>query len=263
MQEQNILTAAAITDLMVMVAGKTTPAVMTHISKGKWHMTKVSLLYACSYSVHLEIPQKDRHHPVNIRIDQPVGISFKHDYSKYVFDSTVTGFEPGVNIDSGGIIVIASPERVDRLQKRNFYRVSVPTGLNIRAIFWHRGYIDNTKRVPDENQWQGTLVDLSAGGLQIAIDPSQRPNFSQGQLIGMQFTPMPYEKPILLECQVRHIAPTADGKMLSLGIQIIGLEATAEGRDTLHRLCDTVKLYYDLNAKTGLNQPIDALVEAD
>ncbi|OHB55716.1 MAG: hypothetical protein A2Y07_11300 [Planctomycetes bacterium GWF2_50_10] len=263
MREHDAITGSGTSDLMVMAAGKCTPAVMTHISRGKWHMTKVNLVYADSNAIHLEIPQKDHHHPVNIRVDQPVGLSFKHDYCKYICDSVVTGFEPSTNMDSGGVIVIASPQRVDRLQRRNFYRVTVPLNLNVRALFWHRGYKDETNSMPEENYWQGRLIDLSAGGMQIGIDPMIRSNFSQGQIVGLQFTPMPYEKPILLECQIRHIAPTVDGAMICLGLQIVGLEATAEGRETLMGLCEVVKTYYNMNHDAGIAQAADALCELE
>jgi c-di-GMP-binding flagellar brake protein YcgR len=239
-------------DLLVMAAGDQTSAVMTHISRGKWHMTKVLITGTEGQFVHLEIPQKEKHHPINIRIDQPVGISFKHDFSKYIFQSVVTGFEQSFNLDSGGIVVISAPDYIERIQRRHFYRVAVPERLTVDALFWHRGYNDDSRRVPDENYWRGRLVDVSAGGLLVRLDITARPAFRQGQLVGLQFTPMPYERPILLECQVRHIAPTPDGKHLCLGMQIVGLEATPDGHEVLHRLCEVVKTYFNMNQKANL-----------
>ena len=263
MREQEQLKGSEVVDLLKLAVAKDTQTIMTHLSRGKWHMTKVTLLSATDVSLQVDIAQKEKRHPININIDQPVGISFKHDYCKYIFESTVIGFEPSVNAKSGGIIVIEMPDRIDRIQRRNYYRVSVPQDLNVRVLFWHRGYNDEAKAMPLEDYWQGTLVDLSAGGLQICVGFDQKPNFREGQLVGLQFTPMPHQQPIQLEAQVRHIAPTADGTQLCLGLQVIGLEATIEGREMLHRLCDVVKTYFGMNQKAGVLQPDDALANVE
>lgn len=259
MKEQEQLKNSEVVDLLRTAAEGETQAVMTHLSRGKWHMTKVTLLNANELNVQADIAQKEKHHPININIDQPVGISFKHDYCKYIFESVVVGFEPSVNAKSGGIIVVGMPDRIDRIQRRNYYRVAVPQELSVRVLFWHRGYNDDAKAVPLDDYWQGSLIDVSAGGLQVCVDLEQKPNFREGQLVGLQFTPMPYQQPVQIEAQVRHIAPTADGQQLCLGLQVIGLEATVEGREMLHRLCEVVKTYFNMNQQAGVAQPEDAL----
>ena len=263
MREQEQLKNLEIADLLKKASAGRTQCLMTHLSRGKWHMTKVTLLSITESSIQLDITQKEKHHPININIDQPVGLSFKHEYCKYIFESTVIGFEPSVNSKSGGIIVISMPDRIDRIQRRNYYRVSVPAELSVRVLFWHRGYNDELKTVPIDNYWQGTLIDLSAGGLQVAVGLDQKPNFREGQLVGIHFTPMPFEQPVQIEAQVRHIAPTANGSQLCLGLQVIGLEATSDGREMLHRVCRVVKTYFDINNKAGIQQPEDALANMD
>jgi c-di-GMP-binding flagellar brake protein YcgR len=263
MREQEQLKASEVVDLLNLAAARKTEAVMTHLSRGKWHMTKVTLLATTDVSIQIDIAQKEKHHPINIKIDQPVGISFKHDYCKYIFESLVVGFEPSVNAKSGGIIVVAMPDWIDRIQRRNYYRVAVPQCLSVKVLFWHRGYNDDTSVIPLEDYWQGQLLDVSAGGLQVCIGLDQKPNFREGQLVGLQFTPMPYEQPVQIEAQVRHIAPTADNAQLCLGLQVIGLETTIEGREMLRRLCSVVKTYFDMNSKAGIHQPEDALANVE
>jgi c-di-GMP-binding flagellar brake protein YcgR len=263
MREQEQLKGDEILHLIRSAAARDTQAIMTHLSRGKWHMTKITLLHALDMNLQVDITQKEKHHPININIDQPVGISFKHDYCKYIFESVVVGFAPSVNTKNGGVIVVAMPDCIDRIQRRNYYRVSIPEQIYVRALFWHRGYTDEVKAVPLDNYWQGQLVDISAGGLQICVDLSQKPNFRDGQLVGIQFTPAPYNQPIQLEAQVRHIAPTADGTKLCLGLQVIGLEATYEGREMLHRLCDVVKTYFTMNQQAGIVQPEDAMANIE
>jgi c-di-GMP-binding flagellar brake protein YcgR len=263
MREQEQLKSFDVISLLKLAAAQKTEAVMTHLSRGKWHMTKVAVQGTTDTNIQIDITQKEKHHPINIKIDQPVGISFKHDYCKYIFESLVVGFEPSVNAKSGGVIVVAMPDWIDRIQRRNFYRVAVPQSLNVKVLFWHRGYNDEAKALPLEDYWQGRLVDVSAGGLQVCVGLDQKPNFREGQLVGLQFTPMPYEQPVLLESQVRHIAPTADGTQLCLGLQIIGLETTIDGREMLHRLCSVVKAYFEMNSKAGIYQPEGALANVD
>jgi c-di-GMP-binding flagellar brake protein YcgR len=263
MREQEQVKGSEVANLLRLAAARDAQAVMTHLSRGKWHMTKVAFLHTTDASLQLDIFQKETHHPINIQIDQPVGISFKHDYCKYIFESAVIGFEPSVNAKSGGIIVVAMPDHIDRIQRRNYYRVAVPQDINVRVLFWHRGYNDDVKALPLDDYWQGNLIDISAGGLQVCVDLSQKPNFREGQLVGLHFTPMPYNRPIQIEAQVRHIASTADGTQLCLGLQVIGLEATYEGREMLHRLCDVVKIYFDMNHKSGVAQPQEALVSLE
>jgi len=68
---------------------------------------------------------------------------------------------------------------------------------------------------------------------------------------------MPYETPVLLSAQIRNILPTADGKSAALGLQIVGLEASTEGRDVLSRLTGIVEKYYQMNQKSGEKQPAE------
>ena len=113
--------------------------------------------------------------------------------------------------------------------------------------------------------FQGRLVDLSAGGAQIAMTASSpgsvsgdlpRPDFKKGQYIGIRFTPLPYETPITINAQIRNVLPTADGSALCLGLQLVGLEASLEGRQTLSRIAAIVDHYYHMNQAGGTDQTL-------
>ncbi len=222
-------------------------AIMTHLSRGKWHMTKVALKSTANGRLNIEIVPREKPHPINIQVDQPVGMSLKLGYNKYIFDTVVLGFEPSIKSANGGSVILTMPERAEKLQRRSFFRVPVPICFSVKVLFWHRGYKDGANDVPFENYWQARLLDISAGGMQIAVESNLAENFKIGQLVGLQFTPMPYEKPVLLEAQVRHTAPTADGRELCMGLQIIGLEASVEGRQVLSQLCGIVEQYHQIN----------------
>jgi len=295
------------------------PAIMTYLSKGKWHVTKVLLTNLGANRLSIKLWPKEKPHPINpvsnsenrakpqngtisnginIHVNQPVGVSLKYGYGKFVFDTTVVGLEPSPSALSAerhlpqgilrtadcesksgdrrqsGTIVLALPDRIEIVQRRSYFRVDVPKSLKVNVLLWHRGLNRVPEPVtcePDEGQgtrdegqnyWQGRLVDISAGGAQIAVDTAQKPDLKKGQFIGLTFTPMPYEKPLILDAQIRNILPTADGKNICLGLQIVGLEASPEGRGVLQRLCNVVERYFQINQSGAKQQEMNGAPNA-
>jgi hypothetical protein len=243
---------------------KKVPVVMSYLSKSKWHVAKVQLAGLGANRLTARVSSGKKPHPINIQVNQPVGISVKYDYGKYIFETTVVDLEPpsdsgtsfssesqkGNRTTGGGTIVLAVPDRIEIVQRRSYFRVNVPVSLKVNVMFWHR-CSGGEYGVPPERYWQGKLVDISAGGMQIVVKGGQRPEFKTGQFIGLRFTPMPYEIPLMFDAQIRNILPTADNKDLCLGLQIVGLEASPEGRQVLQRLCNVVERYYRINQSSA------------
>ena len=248
------------------------PAIMSYLSKNKWHVAKVLLTDLGAHRLSIEIWPKERPHPINIHANQPVGVSLKYGYGKIVFDTTVLDLElsPGPNHQGqSGMIVLAVPDRIEIVQRRSYFRVDVPKSLKVNVLLWHRGLNrvpepalcdgdkqqENSDDSKDKRQdyYKGRLIDISAGGAQIAVDTAQKPDLRKGQFIGLTFTPAPYEKPLILDAQIRNILPTADDQNICLGIQIVGLEASSEGRQVLQRLCNVVEHYFQIN-QSGAKQ---------
>jgi len=243
------------------------PAIMSYLSKNKWHVATVVLRKLAEDRLSVESTTPNRkQRPINIQINQPVGISFKYGYGKFVFDTTVQGLEPSTDMEtdrqSGGTIVLALPEKIEVVQRRSYFRVNVPQSLKVQVLLWHRSgkreQKGNTHDTPNElhNSCHGRLIDISAGGTQVILPvqkDSPQPEFKKGQFVGMRFTPMPYETPVVLSAQIRNALPTADGQNVSLGLQIVGLEASAEGREVLTRLIAIVERYYQIN-QSGIKQ---------
>ncbi len=266
---------------------KKVPAIMSYLSKGKWHVAKVLLTELVGDRLSVDsATSKKKQHPLNIQANQPVGISFKYEYGKFVFDTTVVGFEmsssPEADEGWGGTMILAVPNRIEVVQRRSYYRVDVPESLKVKVIMWHRsGRREAKKQIEDaaedvHNYCQGRLVDISAGGAQVVVSYSDQVgcpasvrqeskgdpprtfcagelDFRKGQFVGMRFTPMPYETPLVISAQIRNILPTADGKSASLGLQIVGLEASPEGHEVLARLIGIVEQYYQIN-QSGARQ---------
>lgn len=224
-----------------------TPAILTHMSKNKWHMSKVIISDVGSETVHVELAPKQRPLPINININQPIGLTFKLEHNKYMCESVICGLEPSAKPNCGGRLVVEKPVTLDKIQKRSYHRAQVPKETEVNILFWHRGYSDNQQSVPLEESWEGKLVDLSAGGLQIGLEESKSSNFKRGQIIGMKFTPLCHQKPLIIEGQIRHMAKTASNEHVCLGVQIVGLEATEHGREKLKQLASVVDEYHELN----------------
>jgi hypothetical protein len=254
--------------ILEMVVRSQSPAILSYLSKDKWHMAKVvmkDLRNGRLYVENCHTPGKP--HPINIQIDQPVGMNFKHAYGKFVCDTTVAGLEPSSDPEAGGAIVLAMPQRISVIQRRSYFRVNVPPSLRVNVVLWHR----TGQRAPDERTHaygEGRLVDISAGGAQVIVPhrdtkpcvsatsggdrgPIGESEYHSGQFLGARFTPMPYETPLMFNAQVRSVLPTADGAGLCLGLQIIGLEASEEGRQVLSRLAKVVECYHQMNQSEG------------
>jgi len=290
MNEVVMLSGAEPREILQSVIEQRIPAIMSYLSKGKWHIAKVLLTNLGASRLSVEVCSQSRQ--VNIQVEQPVGISIKYGYGKFVFDTTVVRLEPSTDSTTGGTIVLVVPDRVEIVQRRSYFRVDVPKSLKVNVLLWHRRRSHGTKNemrdTKDEKRkyWQGRLVDISAGGAQIVVGggvvqhclsglvPStQGQEFSQfaedskmealdfktGQFIGLRFTPMPYETPLMFDAQIRNILPTVDGKSICLGLQIVGLEASREGRQVLQRLCNIVERYYQINQSSAKQQDMQRI----
>jgi len=145
------------------------------------------------------------------------------------------------------LIKMDLPDRVERIQRRMYHRQPVPASLKVKVLFWHRGYLEDTDERPEELYWEGRLLNLSAGGAQFEIDAKEKNNFRAGQLLGVQFTPMSYQKPFLLESHVRYLKNQPDQTSFRIGVEFLGLEASREGREVLNRLLEVIDIYRTMN----------------
>jgi len=280
MNEVEVLHGAEPRKILQTVIEKGVQAIMSYLSKGKWHVAKVQLTNLGACRLDAQISSAKKPHPINIRPDQPVGISLKYGYGKFIFETKVVALEPSPDATSGGTIVLAIPDRIEAVQRRSYFRVEVPTSLKVNTLLWHRRQqnkdpkqapakedgddrrFETDGQSPPSRYWQGRLVDVSAGGAQVAIDAAEKDDFKNGQFIGLRFTPMPYEKPLMFNAQIRNILPTADGKSTCLGLQIVGLEASPEGRQVLQRLCNVVERYYQVNQSSAKQQDFQGAANA-
>ena len=86
-------------------------------------------------------------------------------------------------------------------------------------------------------------------GARFEIESEHKENFRTGQLLGMQFTPMSYQKPLLLESHVKYAEEQSDNRYFRIGVEFLGLEASPEGRHILDRILEVISQYETMNAQ--------------
>ena len=181
----------------------------------------------------------------NLKTNQPVGICIEIGHFKYLFEATIQGVE---ETSKGVQVQLEIPDKVECMQRRVYGRQPVPSNLRVKTLFWHRGYLDETNEEPPEQYWQGRLLNLSASGAQIAVDLDMKDCFCVGQLVGVQFTPMSYQRPLLLESHVRYLIDQPEQHQFLVGVEFLGLESGHEGRQVLHRLIKVISEYEKMNS---------------
>lgn len=241
------------------------PALMCYLSRGKWHKAQVLLVNLDSEMLDVKVlptgcgstaleqfcGHSEKPHPVNVKLGQSVGLSVKCEGGKFIFEAEVMDF--GVSSPTGGgIITLEIPDQMEMISRRSYFRVRVPEKILIDVQMWHRRC--RRLETEPERRWHGRLIDISAGGLQVVVEASKRPDFRQGQFVKVRFCPLPSETAIEFSAQIRNVLPTADGEGLCFGLQVVGLEASREGREILARLAAVTELYYELNRGRDVGQ---------
>jgi len=229
------------------------PAIMSYLSKGKWHVAKMLLTEVGANRFVMEASPRKKPYPINVNIGQSMGMSIKYGSGKFVFESSVVDLMAGDRPESGGRIAVLIPPEINVVSRRSYFRVIIPSELSVVAMFWHRKCSDSNGVDGVEGCSHGRLMDISAGGAQVVVNANKDFDFNKGQFISVKFVPMPYDKPLMFTAQIRNILPTADGSNYCLGLQIVGLEASEEGMGTLRRLCNVVENYHQIN-KTSIKQ---------
>jgi hypothetical protein len=242
MVQKETLNFSEIKSVLAEVQQEESPVIGSFRVDGKWRLVELKV---CGYSddfIAFNSPTSCG----ELKQDQPIGICIHLGHFKYLFDSTVQTAE------SQGLswrISLNSPDTTERVEQRVYHRQLVPEDTTVKVMFWHRGYPDASENEPAENYWQGTLLNLSAGGARFEIEIEHKEYFKVGQLLGIQFTPMSYQKPLLLESHVKYAEQQLNNRFFRIGVEFLGLEASPEGRDILDRLLEVISQYEIMNAQ--------------
>lgn len=204
--------------------------------KGKEWLTHKSHFLAPADGKHLLIAgplTTEEGSTTALSLGEQIGVSFRRGHKKCMFGTVVEDLQHYPEA-----FVVSRPEQLQELQRRVYHRSSPPRGTTIDVRFWPSeiGSPSTADRPPDD-ALRGTLKDISVGGLRIQTDEQQE--FIPGQTFICHFACKRGAPPISLEATLRHRQTEPKGRS-SLGLQLVGLEATPAGRKRLVRLAKIV-----------------------
>lgn len=237
MVQKETIDSLDITQFLFEACRVQSPVIGSYLYNGKWHLLELRII-----QVTEEYITFDAQRPCDsLQPEQPVGICVHLGFFKYIFDTKVHAVGPeGLY----GHVQLDMPDRVERIERRVYHRQAVPDAMKVNVMFWHRGYLsDDIEGTPDEFYWQGRLLNLSAGGAQFEIESKYHKHFKVSQLLDIQFTPLSYQKPLLLESHVIYLKEQAKSDTLKIGVEFLGLEARPEGRELFSRILEVIEQY--------------------
>lgn len=236
-----------IRDLLAQAHLEKAPVIASFMVDGKWRLLELKISGCSNEFVDFHSQNSCEH----LKIEHPVGICIHLGHFKYLFDSTVQ------TVESQGQfwrVLLDVPGIVKQVQRRVYHRHPVPPQAKIKVLCWHQGYLDDSDNRPSEQDWQGILLNLSASGAQFKVKTEHKDCFRVGQVLGIQFTPLSYQKPLLLESYVKYLKEQSDNEYYKIGVEFLGLETSSEWHQVLDRILDVISQYEAINAQEPVFQ---------
>jgi len=234
-------------EILTDAADRLAPVTLSHRLDRGWATYKSRLLQADSAGCFLIIEQPlhiPGQSPPELVPGEALGLSFRRGHKKCMCSVKINrllAFEwEGERVPA---IEICWPEKLQEMQRRVYFRASVPKGRRIEVKLWDGGVMDRDKAVIREMpHHSGLLQDISAGGCSVQVEAARDPQLEVGDTVGIQFQPDPRTQPLLLDAVFRHLEDSNQGK-LCLGFQFVGLEVAPEGRTMLQALSRVVSTF--------------------
>ncbi|MBN1796199.1 MAG: hypothetical protein JW804_05955 [Sedimentisphaerales bacterium] len=229
---------------------KNIPFDFCYLDAGKWHKGRAVPLGVDEDILTVRITPKRKTQSSSILKGQMLGISFKDEYEnghdRFIFGTEVLSVIRAVDDKAIEILELEFPEEIEVIRNKSYLRVNVPEQLKIDAELCRRDYpSDNGSKAAAQvcQGWSGSLVNIAANGLSVSVDAAKGVDFSKGQYVGIKFTPQANVTPVSFNAYIRSVMPAINSNDIELDMEIVGLEATPQGRMVLQRLCNVVGIY--------------------
>lgn len=189
--------------------------------------------------------------PPELTAGQLLGIAFKQRHHKYVFTArilAIADFHPLPEVTIRGLR-LEWPTRMQKLQRRMFYRVTVPASQPIFAGLW-RGTHDSVMETG--TRIGGQVIDLSAGGVRVRLLENQAVPFQVGEALKIELRQRKDNvagESIRADAIYRHTANDEFG--VTVGLQLVGLTETAKGRATFNQLGQIIAAFQKNDRRHG------------
>lgn len=218
------------------------PVSMTCRVGGLWYNFRSRVIRQTRDELWLESPPD----PAGTAEEKPemveglmLGLTFKLGHHKHIFNTPIEAVCP-ISTDGGESLIavcVPVPSKMQRLQRRAYYRVDVPRNRSILATFWHGGQAcDKSAR------WEGWVTNISAGGFQVRLPSRSAANLCIGDVVGVHIKVGQEFEPVPADAQFRQRI-SDDRGVVMLGFQFVGLNESERGRETLERIGQIVRSF--------------------
>lgn len=227
-----------------MACQRQVPATISICVQNCWLNLHSRLLSQTNDRLMIQVPCIDQGGPQEFVRGEKIGLNFKLRHHKHIAFANVIGMEQMTLTDGQTVPVlsISLPESMERLQRRAFYRATVPPNRVVRASIWLGGIdAEPTGTTKDRPVWSGRVANLSAGGFQMQASPQVAQSLEEGDIVGVHISFGSADETIFSDAQFRHGEIGKDGA--SLGFQFVGLGYSEQGRAALQLISAKVGEY--------------------
>ena len=239
------LNTPQINEAIALAVDKHVPATVTIQCDGRWVTYHSRFLQVRGTHILVEYPFSDEDQaPHEFSPAEKISLTFKLKHYKHIASATIAGASPWVLEDGSSIqaLDLCCPTKMQRAQRRAYLRVDIPDNRIVRVSFWHGGSVaEPSDGQGDQPIWSGRVTNLSAGGVQVAVDPDVAEQLEPGDFLGVHISFGAGDGSVQADAQFRH-TELADGRAL-LGLQFVGLEQTQRGQQTLLAISRRVAEY--------------------
>lgn len=236
------LNTRRIDESLLEAAMRRVPATLT-IRMGKaWCNYHSRVLALADNRLLMELPGPEEHSaPHEFVPAEKVGVSFKLKHHKHIFSAVLAGtvqfaLDDGTTVPA---LAFVPPTRMQRLQRRAYLRADVPPNRIVRASFWTGGKESEPSGSPDCPVWSGHVVNISAGGFQLAAHTGAADGLEVGETVGVRLSFGAGRETVYADAQFRHLQE--DNGEIQMGFQFLGLDQTDEGRQALRLISERVE----------------------
>lgn len=217
------------------------PISLTCRTGTQWHNLHTKFLHSTPQALWLEYPTGAQDPVPEIAEGMELGLSFKLKHHKHILNTIVEAVGQFGLADAAEVraIGVASPQRVQRVQRRAYHRVDVPRNRSVLATFWPGGLPAAAAGNATALNWEGWVTNISAGGFQVRIGGRNAPDLDVGDLVGVCIDLGQEYEEVLADAKFRQQRRDERGVTYQ-GFQFVGLNETSQGREMLRRIAGVV-----------------------
>ncbi len=245
------LTNAQINDALEGAAQKHIPLTLTIRCGNRWINLRSRGVAVRAEHLIVEFPvMEDGFTPYEFAPAERVGGSFKLKHYKHIFSTVFTGTTK-VRLDDGqemSVVSLCAPTKMQRLQRRAYFRVEVPGNRIVRASIWLGGCENEPAGTsPERPVWTGQVLNISAGGFRMRTGSDATYLLDPNDVMGTRLIFGTGRETVYADAQLRHAEPSEGGSLM--GLQFLGLAQTPQGLKTLQFISSKVGEFIKANQR--------------